>query len=108
MLKTSGDAAAIVTALNARDIAAHRMYLPPLYKHAYFAGLDVVNQEGKTLPGSASPEQKMALMINSEMMQRSVFGVPFHAFMDEEGTAQVAHILASVLEQPRGKAAAAR
>ena len=63
-------------------IAAHRMYLPPLYQHPHFANLIVTNEQGKSLSGAASAEEKARLMVNSEMALmmplQSVFGVPFH------------------------------
>jgi dTDP-4-amino-4,6-dideoxygalactose transaminase len=85
---------AIVDHLNTLGIAAHRMYLPPLYQHPHFAKLAVVDQAGRALPGDAPAERKTALMVNSERMNRSVFGLPFHAFMNETDVAQVLCALA--------------
>jgi dTDP-4-amino-4,6-dideoxygalactose transaminase len=109
MLKVSGaSAAGIVDNLNARSIAAHRMYLPPLYHHPYFSKCVVVDGQGKQLPGTASLEQRIALMENSEMLNQSLFGVPFHAFVGEDDIAHVMHTLAQALDKPHGQSARGR
>ncbi len=101
MLKTEEPCAEAVTAiLNARGIFAHRMYLPPLYRHPHFAGLPAVNSEGRLSPASASPTEKQKLMENSEMMLRHIFGVPFHAYLDPRDVDFMTDALADVLEQP--------
>ncbi len=91
----------IVNALTARGIAAHRMYLPPLYHHPYFANLKIVNNKGLALSGTSSLDQKVAWMENCEAMQRSVFGLPFHAFMSGDDMDYVAQTLAEVMDKPR-------
>jgi dTDP-4-amino-4,6-dideoxygalactose transaminase len=107
MLRSSGPTATnIVNGLNGRGIAAHRMYLPPLYHHPHFAGLTVVDGSGRFLSGTASPEQKAALMINSEALHASVFGVPFHSFLGDGDMAHVAQMLAEVAGHPEAKPAA--
>jgi dTDP-4-amino-4,6-dideoxygalactose transaminase len=87
-------------------IAAHRMYLPPLYQHPHFANLIVTNGQGKSLSGAASAEEKARLMINSELMQQSVFGVPFHAFMDKQDIDCVVGKLAQAVGSPPVRKAA--
>ena len=98
MLRAEQPAAGtIINALNERGILAHRMYLPPLYHHPYFAGLAAANGDGRMVPGAAPLEQKTALMENGEFMQRTVFGLPFHSFLDEHDIAFVAEALAAAM-----------
>jgi dTDP-4-amino-4,6-dideoxygalactose transaminase len=92
------DAAAIAEALSARGIMAHRMYLPPLYQHPHFAGLDCVSEAGVVLKADAEPQQKRAHMKNSEAMQRNVFGLPFHAFLDEGDIDYVTNALIEIMD----------
>ena len=104
MLRVDGmSAAAIVNALNGQGIAAHRMYLPPLYHHPYFANLDVVSSEGTALPGTVSLEKKIGLMRNSEAVHRSVFGLPFHAFLSEGDIAHVIKAIDEIMEAPAAR-----
>ncbi|HEU0117393.1 MAG TPA: DegT/DnrJ/EryC1/StrS family aminotransferase [Alphaproteobacteria bacterium] len=84
MLQSPVVAAPLVKTLNECGILAHRMYLPPLYEHPHFAGLERADH----LP-------------NSHVMERHVFGVPFHTFMDEEDMALVVAALAEMLEAAR-------
>jgi dTDP-4-amino-4,6-dideoxygalactose transaminase len=104
MLQT-GDyfAPAVADELSTQGIASHRMYLPPLYCHPHFASLTIVNNEGEAQPGAVPFERKTAFMVNSEIMRRSVFGVPFHAFMDQGDVAFVVQALELALEKPRSK-----
>jgi dTDP-4-amino-4,6-dideoxygalactose transaminase len=105
MLRTQqAEGSAIVNALNGQGIAAHRMYLPPLYHHPHFTGLMVVNGEGKTLPRAASTEDKAAFMAGSEMLHRCAFGVPFHAFLAEADIAHAVRALSDVIGRPRARA----
>lgn len=98
MLKAPGkNAGKILDSLNANGILAHRMYLPPLYHHPHFSNLTIVNSEGKSLPGGVSKNQKKAFMKNSEMMLESIFGVPFHTFMDQDDMVCVIKILAETV-----------
>ena len=85
----------IVDALNAQGIAAHRMYLPPLYNHPHFASLAVASADGRYVAGNAPVAQKVALMPGSEMMNHAVFGLPFHAFLDESDVARLVQLLAA-------------
>lgn len=99
----ASNAASIVNALNAQGIAAHRMYLPPLYHHPYFAELMVVNHDGKTLPRSATLQDKVAFMKNSEDIHQSVFGVPFHTFMTEMDIGIVMKALTELIDPIQAK-----
>lgn len=99
------DAVKITNALNARGIMAHRMYLPPLYHHPHFAELDVVDTQGRLVKGGASLEDKSAAMANSEALHRSLFGVPFHAFLGEDDIAYAVRMLAEVLDAAPRQAA---
>lgn len=101
-------AASLVNEMNAQGIAAHRMYLPALYHHPYFADLTVANGDGKILVGSASAQEKAALMKNSEIMQQSLFGVPFHAFLADKDIATIVKALTEALPRSQMKTAAAR
>jgi dTDP-4-amino-4,6-dideoxygalactose transaminase len=104
MLRSSGPSAShIANALNACGIFAHRMYLPPLYHHPFFADLKVANDQGRVLQGDAAPEQKTALMQHAEAMQENVFGLPFHNFMDDADIDYVLRALTEVMDQPRMK-----
>lgn len=101
MLKGTGNRSShIVNNMNARGIMAHRMYMPPLYHHPYFADLAVINQEGKALPGTASFEQKKTLMHNSEEMQQNTFGIPFHTFLSNADIAFTLQALAEAMQTP--------
>jgi len=91
----------MTAALNERGILAHRMYLPPLYHHPHFADLAIVQTEGYSLPGAAPKAQKVALMENSEQMQRHLFGLPFHAFLEERDIACMIEALAEAMSPPR-------
>lgn len=98
MLKIAPDSAVNVTnALNARDIMAHRMYLPPLYCHPHFADLDLADQKGQFIKATASSEEKARAMENSEDLHRSVLGMPFHAFLDEQDVDYAVDALAEAL-----------
>lgn len=90
-------------ALNERGIFAHRMYLPPLYSHPFFSDLKVADAEGRVLQGAASLEQKTALMQNCAILQQSLFGLPFHNFMDDEDIAFVVKALVEVVNRPAAK-----
>ena len=79
MLAVPGHAAAaIVARLNADGIAAHRMYLPPLYRHPHFAQLTIVDGAGNSAPVGGARGLPQA-----EVMNRTVFGLPFHVFLTE-------------------------
>lgn len=95
------EGAAIVNALNGQGIAAHRMYLPPLYHHPFFADLLVVNGEGKTLPRAASTEDKIGFMAGSEALHRSAFGLPFHGFLGEADIMFAVKTLGDVIGLPK-------
>jgi dTDP-4-amino-4,6-dideoxygalactose transaminase len=95
MIRTArGNAAAVVNALNGRGIAAHRMYLPPLYHHPHFENLAVVRFDGEIIKGGESLEKKIAVMTNSETMHRDTFGLPFHAFLTET---DIEYVMTSLL-----------
>ncbi len=101
MLRSAGHSAdAVVSELVANGVAAHRMYLPPLYRHSYFAGSPVAGTEGRILAGGSAPEQKAALMVNSESMQQSVFGLPFHAFLSPDDITEIVGHLSRILDRP--------
>ena len=89
----------ITNALNAHGIMAHRMYLPPLYHHPHFSELAVVDMHGHTVAGSAAREEKSAIMKNSEMLHQSLFGMPFHAFLEKDDVAFAVQTLAEILGQ---------
>lgn len=90
-------AANLITRGLQSNIAFHKMYLPPLYRHPYFTGLALANDNGKILSGDASPEQKAAYMPNSEMMFAHMVGIPFHPFLSENDIAHAAATLARLM-----------
>jgi dTDP-4-amino-4,6-dideoxygalactose transaminase len=109
MLRSGGlSASHIANALNGRGIFAHRMYLPPLYHHPFFADLKVASVSGRVLQGDAAMEQKTGLMKNSEDLQQSVFGLPFHNFMDDGDIDYILQALTEVMDQPQAKQAKVR
>jgi len=73
-------------------LALHRTYLPPLYRHPYFAGLPTVSADGKSLK-TTDEKQKAAQMAHSEMLLKHLIGVPFHPFLDEDDIGRVTAIL---------------
>jgi dTDP-4-amino-4,6-dideoxygalactose transaminase len=79
------------------NIAFHKMYLPPLYRHPYFAGAAVVDGEGRWLEKSASIEQKAKHMPQSEAMFAHTVGIPFHTFMDEDDIEHAVDALARLM-----------
>jgi dTDP-4-amino-4,6-dideoxygalactose transaminase len=90
MLKTAYSATVIADALNADGLFGHRMYLPPLYHHPHFAGLTIANGDGRLSKGDETPGQKDAMMPSAAMMQQSLFGIPFHLFLEER---DIAHLI---------------
>jgi dTDP-4-amino-4,6-dideoxygalactose transaminase len=98
MLQTEKKSGAVVMqALYDEGIAAHRMYLPPLYRHKHFGSLAVINADGKASDLSADMTAKAQLMPNSEMLSDTLFGLPFHAFMRAEDTHAIAAHLVKIL-----------
>ncbi len=109
MLRVEGvRGTAMVEAFEARGVAAHRMYLPPLYRHPYFAGLPVANGEGVFAPGDAAITTKAALMEGCELMLHEVFGVPFHAFLGDADIERLGALLSDIVTGLRPARAAAR
>ncbi len=99
MLETAGQSALeIVRALNEKNVAAHRMYLPPLYSHNFFSDVVTVSCEGAVCDVSATLAHKAKLMVNSENMNRKLFGLPFHAFLTEKEISEVVGQLAILLK----------
>jgi dTDP-4-amino-4,6-dideoxygalactose transaminase len=102
MLKTDArPAEEIISGLSGRGIFAHRMYLPPLYRHPHFANLAAAKCDGRVLPATAPFALKEALMENSEMMMRCVFGLPFHAFLEACDIECMVDALAEILQKPK-------
>ena len=98
MLQSSARLAiGVINDLNHEDVMAHRLHLPPLYRHPYFAKAAVASAEGKVLFGDASPDAKIARMRVGEVMQDSVFGVPFHVFLRDADIAHLVTLLARAL-----------
>jgi len=93
------DAVAIVNAMNARHVMAHRMYLPPLYHHPHFSGFTVAGTEGKILPPGAAPEERAKVMENSESLQRRLFGLPMHPFITDGDRAYMIGVLTETVER---------
>ena len=94
MLQTRGRfAVGIVNELNRQNVMAHRMYLPPLYHHPHFSHCEVVNHEGDNLSGNRDLSRKAALMTVCETMEKTLFGIPFHAFLDDEDIAFMVKLL---------------
>jgi len=78
-------------------LALHRTYLPPLYRHPYFAGLQTIGTDGKILK-TTDAKQKAAQMTHSEMMLKHVIGVPFHPFLDEDDIGRASAILRLIID----------
>lgn len=94
MLRLKKPAAAKVHAEGDRcRIAFHRMYLPPLYRHPYFAGLPVASIDGSIQVGRSSAARKAMRAPHSETMLKHVIGIPFHPFMKEKDMKRVAAVL---------------
>lgn len=87
----AGGATALLERLTARDIAAHRTYLPPLYDHPYFKSLSCVNAEGEPV----APDR----MEGAVSMQKLVIGLPFHPFMSREEVEHTVMILSQCLDK---------
>jgi dTDP-4-amino-4,6-dideoxygalactose transaminase len=75
------NAVALVTRLNSQGIYAHRMYLPPLYHHPHFANLAVAAADGTLGTPDLAIPRKYELMVNSEILHETVFGLPCHSFL---------------------------
>lgn len=83
----------LLTTLRQQGIFAHHTYLPPLYRHPYFEKLTVVNGAGEVRQGGDSAQH----MLVAEQLNRTVIGLPFHAFLSaEEITHSVAALAAAV------------
>jgi len=82
----AGDVAAI---LQAKGIATHQTYLPPLYRHPAFTGLDRVTITG----------EQTATCSNAETLARHLLGVPFHPFMEEGDVERVVESFILHLDQ---------
>lgn len=80
-------AAEVFEALVEHNVAAHRTYLPPLYKHPYFKDVPTVTAEGRSE------------MIGAEWMDKHVLGLPFHATMEEEEIQDYVKVLTAVLDE---------
>ena len=76
------DAAGVVSALNARGVAAHRCYWPPLHHHPHFAYI-----------------QKVDALPHAEALNRSIIGLPFHGFMNEADVVSVVRAVAEELSR---------
>ncbi|MGE3623999.1 MAG: DegT/DnrJ/EryC1/StrS family aminotransferase [Bdellovibrionales bacterium] len=70
-------------------LALHQTYLPPLYRHPYYANVGLADSDGVMLSPNADIERKASHMANSETMHRHIVGVPFHPFLGEEHVAAV-------------------
>lgn len=92
----SGSAAALCARLNEREVAAHRTYLPPLYTHPFFAGLECVNGNGESVPA----DRRGIDMAGAAEMEKSVLGLPFHPFLTDEEIDQIIGVLCDTLKQP--------
>ncbi len=90
-------AAEVIAAGPTVAIAFHKMYLPPLYRHPYFANLSVANQKGYVIARNAPLETKAAHMPHSETMFVHIVGVPFHPFLEEEDIGYVTTSLQRLL-----------
>ena len=92
----AGAAETIHAALQDAGIAAHRMYLPPLYEHPYFSSRMVVSADGENYTGTDAL-RKAGLMTGSEILNRSLFGLPFHSALSEADIAYVIERLGAVI-----------
>jgi dTDP-4-amino-4,6-dideoxygalactose transaminase len=90
-----------ISFINARGIFAHRIYLPPLYRHPYFASLPVASGDGRTLPGTAAEKDKAGLMETSEELLQTLFGLPFHPLLSEDDIAYEMEVLGAALSASR-------
>jgi len=89
----------VVKHMESEGIFAHRMYLPPLYKHPHFAALARIDDDGAVTAGAEAIAKKHAAMSGSEMLRGSVFGLPFHAFLDDGDIAFMLTCLGAALEK---------
>lgn len=89
----------IVDRMRAAGILAHQMYLPPLYRHPYFARTAVADVEGVVLASDTGGENHSNHMPNSEWMMQNLFGLPFHPFLGQADIDQLVGTLDSVLKQ---------
>jgi len=80
----------VLEKLVANNVAAHRTYLPPLYKHPYFKNIETIGLNGKKCA-----QKKMS---GSEFMDNHVLGLPFHSFMDKEEIKEYITILSKILD----------
>jgi dTDP-4-amino-4,6-dideoxygalactose transaminase len=79
------------------DFGLHRTYLPPLYRHPYFADLTVVNGEGVVLGSETDITKKQAHLTNSEKLHAHLLGIPFHRFLNEFDVSNVVEELSNWL-----------
>jgi len=61
-----GNALEVFNRLQQQNVAVHHTYLPPLYEHPAFAGLEVTGKEG------------------ANEIKHKALGLPFHAFLSDE------------------------
>lgn len=93
MIRSSYDGAAIAAQLDAHGIFAHRMYLPPLYQHPYFADLDLRDTEGRSVKKDAQKN------LNAAMMQQHLFGLPFHNFITTDDIEFIVQKLSDAMQK---------
>ncbi len=75
----SANALDVFDRLQKQNVAVHRTYLPPLWQHPAFAGLDVTGKTG------------------ADDINHKVLGLPFHAFLSDEEIGKVVQKLREVL-----------
>jgi len=90
----------LVERLKQKGVFAHRTYFPPLYHHPYFTHVTLASCEGKVgrvKNADALVALKDKVMPNAEAINKTAFGLPFHAFLKEEDVKKTAKILADLL-----------
>jgi dTDP-4-amino-4,6-dideoxygalactose transaminase len=95
---------AVLMGIQHKGIGLHRTYLPPLYRHPYFADLAVASTRGIALSPDTEVQRKWTHMTNSEGLMERLVGVPFHTFMSEADVATVVEDLEAQLTKLRGDA----
>ncbi|HUY68682.1 MAG TPA: DegT/DnrJ/EryC1/StrS family aminotransferase [Alphaproteobacteria bacterium] len=98
----------VIAFAQARGVCAHRVYLPPLYRHPHFADAAVADAEGRVLPGAAALAEKAGALTASEDLLGTLFGLPFHALLTDGDIAYAMQVLGEALaaaQNPGTKAA---
>jgi len=91
--------AGLVDRLKAKGVFAHQTYFPPLYRHPYFRNALVAGCDGQSARFSEknAKASRERIAPHCEALNKTAFGLPFHAFMKEEEVQKVVKTLANLI-----------